>query len=265
VCSIQELEDSLNFAKAPYVEAVAFKGTGVKETLKAISTLVIKRLNREGSDLGGVSKPSSAKSVAVGAPAKHDDEYGAMDEKEMEQMEAGKAPAPKKEEPKAAAPAPAPAAATPAPAPKKEEPKAAPAPAPAPAAKKEEPRPTADQAPGSPSLAISQQCDARWNGLKTGSGSLSITNLAGGGKDEYQLTGMVSFMGIFKRSLSAKLRYKGRETKAGENYHTFDVIEASDLPTLSVFVKDGESKLYVNYPGTGGPVAVSPSGMAPLT
>ena len=43
-CPIEELETALNPDKAPYFEAVAVTGEGVKQTLKAISSLVLNKL-----------------------------------------------------------------------------------------------------------------------------------------------------------------------------------------------------------------------------
>ena len=43
--TVQEMNDALNKYHVPAVEAVAFKGTGVFETLKAIATLVLEKLS----------------------------------------------------------------------------------------------------------------------------------------------------------------------------------------------------------------------------
>ncbi len=257
VASLEELERTVNFAKAPYFEAVAFKGTGVKETLKGISTLVIKKLNRESG--GESSLPKAApKPAAAAAPAatgaKEDDEYGALEHDEEESKHPGAKPAGK---PAVGGAKPA---AKPAEAPKVKDDKKAAAPS-----------PKADLPGGdAPTLNLSQACDARWRGMKTGEANLTLANLAGGARDEYQLNGLVSFLGLFKRTIATKLKYTGSDPKTHEGAETvayqFSVISGQDAPPqLKVTVIEAPQKqLFIGYLGSGGEVQLSPEGKAPL-
>jgi signal recognition particle receptor subunit beta len=245
VATLEELEKAINFGKAPYLEAVAYKGNGVKETLKGISTLVIKKLNKDSTG-GDVSLPKAAPksaSAAAAAKAEDDDEYGELGAED--DSKSAKAAAPKPVEKVAVK--------------KVEEKKAA------------APSPKADLPGGdAPTLNISQACDARWRGLKTGEANLTLANVSGGARDEYQLNGLVSFLGIFKRTISTKLKYKlsdpktheGQETKA----YTFEVLSGPDGPSgLSVVVIEAPQKqLFVSYIGSGGEVKISPEGKAAL-
>jgi hypothetical protein len=45
IMPVPELNNALNFRKAPYYEAVALKGVGVFDTLKTISALVLQSLS----------------------------------------------------------------------------------------------------------------------------------------------------------------------------------------------------------------------------
>lgn len=47
VCPPEELEDALNFRNVPSYGAAAVSGTGVFDTLRAISDLVLKSLSRK--------------------------------------------------------------------------------------------------------------------------------------------------------------------------------------------------------------------------
>ncbi len=228
----------------PTIDAVAVSGQGVKETLKGISSLVIQRLNKGGSVPGGSgSKPGSGstpKPVAATQSKHADDEYEAINEDELsdDALEG------KKSSQKASTPKPAKAA--------------APKPEPAAAAADE------DSGEAAPSLTVTQDCDGLWRGMKTGKGSLTLAQISSGSK-EYQLTGFLSFMGIFKRTFSKKLVLKGADARMYEGqqckFHLLESAEGQDGPAVNVMVLDGSTKsLFMTYKGFGGEIAVLATG-----
>lgn len=269
VSTIEELNKILNAGKVPTYEAVAVNGAGVKDTLKGISSLVIKKLNADstpGAGLAGEKPSSGSKPVAVAAAAApvaaKDDEYDAINENELEDAV---------EEPKKAA---APAA----PSPKLPEPKPAPAPAkadkqpakPAEKAKADKPAaaPAAEKDSGVPTLNVVKQSAAKVRGMGLGSANLTLANLVGGDKNQFQLTGKVSFLGIFGSTWSRKLRYDGVQQKNdGTGSAAFHHFTSDDNggPKLDVYVKDDFDKsLYVTYMGSFGEVHIVPPGKQPL-
>lgn len=274
VATIEELNATLNFGKVPTYDAVAVNGGGVKDTLKGISSLVIKKLNSDPvSGLGGEKTPEKKAAPApVAAAAAKDDEYAAMTDEEMAQEEKASAA---KADSKPAAPTPAVKPSTPAatpassktsappPQPPPVKPAEPPKKAPEPAKKEEAPA-----AGGPPSLSVVQQGGASVRGLGLGSHNLTLANLVGGEKDQYQLTGKVSFLGIFGGSWSRKLQYKGivslQYNGASANFFKFESSDGAS-PKLDVFVKDDfEKSMFVNYIGSFGEVKITPAGKAPL-
>jgi hypothetical protein len=267
VSSLDEMNASLNNGHVPVVEAVAVNGTGVKDTLKGISSLVIKKLNADST--GGPPKEErKASVVAVGSqpakapvPAAPDEDFEELTDDEKEALETGseapKGRQPKLPEPKTAPAAPKqPAAKATAPAPKAAPAAAAPKAAPAPAA------------PTTPTLQVVAQNKALLRGMGLGSANLTLANMVGGDSNQYQLTGKVSFLGIFGSTWSRTLRFSGSESRtvdgAEARFHRF----ASDdnaTPPLSVLVKDDHEKhLYVTYVGSFGEVQIVPPGKKPL-
>ncbi len=75
ICTLEEMNDSLNRMNGPFYEAVAKDGIGVEETLQAISGLVLKSvIDRYGGDrgmtpLGSMAPLGSAGAAARAAPA----------------------------------------------------------------------------------------------------------------------------------------------------------------------------------------------------
>lgn len=289
VSTLDELNKALNGANVPVYEAVAVTGVGVKDVLKGISSLVIKKLNAEstpGQGLGAEKEPAkpAAAPARAAAPAAApagapDDEYSAMTEEELNQEVDGKGrPAKPAQKPAAPAPAPAKAAqpsaakqpAAPPPAPAKP---ATPPPAPAPApAKASKPAPQKQSAPPpaptTQQLNVVKQNKANWRGLGLGSANLTLTNLVGGESDQFQLTGKVSFLGILGSTWSRKLRYKGKESKQedgkGADFLKFTSDDGAQ-PDLQVWVKDDfEKSLYITYVGSYGEVQIVPPGKQPL-
>lgn len=66
IATVEEMNQQFNRWNAPNVEAIAFKGTGVFPTLKALASLVIRRANEE---FGGSPSASAPKPAAQTAPA----------------------------------------------------------------------------------------------------------------------------------------------------------------------------------------------------
>jgi signal recognition particle receptor subunit beta len=92
IISVEEIVEALGIhPSTPMIDAVAVNGTGVRETLKAMSSLVIKRLNSSGGALGSSSPaPAADKPKAEAVPAKKV-EFSAGKQEKREQP----APAPK--------------------------------------------------------------------------------------------------------------------------------------------------------------------------
>jgi signal recognition particle receptor subunit beta len=234
VSDVEELKEALNPTGSPGYESVALSGKGVKDTLKGISSLVIKKLNSDttsGSGLGSVKKGEKSGSGA---------------QKTRRPAEAPAAPV--------STPAPvAPAKVAAPPTPR--------VPAPAPAYNN-------SYADGPPKLKLDQKCKVRLRGVGMGSASLALENLAVEEPGIYQLTGKVSFLMIFGSTWGRKLRYAGKEEKkqndAASRYHKF--LSADDLrPSLEVYVKDDFNKtLFIEYVGKMGQVHILPLGMKPL-
>lgn len=231
ICTKDEMCAGLKVSNTvPMVEAVAVNGGGVKETLKAISSLVIQKLNRGSGALASPAKAPSetAAPKAAAAPA----------------AAPAATPAPSAPAPKAAAPAPAAA------------PKAAPAPA---APKPPAPAPP----PPPPAIEVAQACSALWRGMGTGSGELKLSRIGTG--DEYQLTGVLSFIGVSKRSFGKKLVLKGSDTMTYEGaqaeFHRFESADGQDTPPVLVHVqKASGNPMFFRYQGFGGEIQVLPAG-----
>lgn len=229
VSTAEELNAALNPHKVPTLDSVAVTGVGVKDTLKSISSLVIKKLNAEtGPSASPSTSPAAASSQA-----------------------APKAPA---AAPAQAAPA-KPAPAQPAPAEKQ---KAAPPP---PAAEsKPAPAPPRQQARR---LQITQQGKARLRGMGLGKANITLSGEDGAGTD-FKVTGRISFLGLFGSPLDRSLQKVGSEERAEGTFTRFNSSDGAQ-PELELFLKDGEPKeLYLNYIGKLGQVQVSPLRKPPL-
>jgi signal recognition particle receptor subunit beta len=100
ICTLEEMNDSLNRMNGPFYEAVAKDGIGVEETLQAISGLVLKSvIDRYGGDrnmtpLGSMSPAGSASAAAKAAasdPARTDPDAFVSATARVGGAEAGKA------------------------------------------------------------------------------------------------------------------------------------------------------------------------------
>lgn len=254
IATAEEIIEALGVDPAvPVIDAVAVNGVGVKETLKGISSLVIQKLDSGGSGLGASktatapakTAPATAQPAAAAAPPPpaapapaEEDEYGEINEDDLKDEALEREPA------KAAPAAPAKA------------PEPAPAKAPEPA-----PAPAAAPASGKPELTVSQPCAASWRGIKTGSGELTLSNIAG--SEEYQITGSLAFWGITKRSFGQRLVHTGTQKRSLDGieaeYHCFISAAGAEGPALEVAVEASiDKRLFVRYNGFGGEVVAGP-------
>ncbi len=252
VSEIEDMQKALNAVACPSYEAVAVSGKGVKDTLKGISSLVIKKLNADPvSPVAGESSKTSSPSAPSKAPAAQaassNDEYSELSEKEMEDAESSsqQPSKPSLPNPKPASPAP--------------QPEATPEPA----------QPAASGQGNVPQLTIFQQCKAKLRGMGLGGGNLTLANLAGDTNGLYQLTGKISFLGIFGGTWSRKLRYTGTVEKEvdGQQVELKSFVSEDEAgPALEVFVKEEETekKLFINYIGKMGQVQIVPPGNKPI-
>ena len=269
VSTLDDLNRVLNPHRVPVYEAVAVSGQGVKDTLKGISSLVIKKLNQDsGASSLPADKPAAATAAkptaaaAAPAPPVRDDEYEPIKEgdDDDEQQPASIGSAATTKNPPAAKDK---ASSGP---PRLPDPKPTPfsKPTPVPSA----PLPSLGSGGDHPTLNVVHRCGARVRGLGLGSANLTLANLAGGAPDQYQLTGKVTFLGIFGSTWSRKLRYKGKEEQSHDGavakFWKFDSDDGSE-PKLDVFVKDDlEKSLFVTYIGKMGEVKIAPAGKKPL-
>ncbi len=248
ISSVEELSKLLNSADAPIYEAVALTGVGVKDTLKGISSLVIKKLNKDtvpaaSAPTSGEKKlgPAVASASKAAVPKPADDEFGEMDERDLENEENSSADKPKLPQPK---------------------------PADSPAPEPEE-KPAMAATGSAPTLNAVQKCKAKVRGMGLGSADLTLANMVGGEKDQFQLTGKVGFLGIFKSTWSRRLKFFKQEQKAHEGTVTnFWYFKSDDNngPELEVYVKDDfEKSLFVTYIGKLGEVKILPPGKQPIT
>ena len=264
IASAEEIVAALGIDKStPIVDAVAVNGIGVKETLKGISSLVIQRLDSGPSSLAASKSKTAAPTAAPAAPAPPptaapaEDEYEAMSEEELADEKLEKPAAPAKAAAQTAAPA---KAASPA-APAKAASPAAPAPKPNPEAPAPAPAPEPEK-PAVPELSLTQACSARWRGMRTGSGEITLSNMAG--TNELQITGSLAFLGVFKRSLAGRLAFEGRvmRTLDGEQgeYLSFHSSDSAASPRIQLLVHDAiDKRAYMSYHGFGGEVVATPT------
>lgn len=257
---------------SPTVDAVAVTGQGVKETLKAISSLVIQKLNTGSGALAGGGATASAKPPAPGsapakpaAPAKpvaEFDDRSMKEDEEPNEEEVPKAVAKKASDSKAAKPTlgqPPVAAAKP------PEPKAEQKPAPKPEAPKAPAKPAPPPPPPKPvTITVTQVCDAHWRGFFKGTGSLTLAPV-GDSTEQYQLTGTLAF--LFGKRVFAKTLVKasGKDARMFDGqqaeFHVFEGAAGADGPAVKVLVQDNTNKsMYFSYLGTGGEVRVYPAG-----
>lgn len=275
VLPLAELEKAINTVGVPYIESVATTGQGVRETLKAISSLVIRNLSHTGVGPGATAKPTAAApgpppGLAAAAPGPPP----------SKPQPAASAPAPTAASPAGTPPAAVPASPKPSPAergPAPSVPAASPAPAPvsgAPSKIRVETVQTSDaealeqarkREPG-PKLDVRQKCDVRWRGMRIGKANLTLANRdADDDRGEYQISGVVTRFGILKQSWARLLRFKVTETKtylgASAKFLRLESAPGDEGPILTVWVKDGyDQQVFLYFAGFGGPITILPEG-----
>lgn len=177
--SVAELNAKINWVGAPVFEAVAVKGEGVMQTLKAISKLVVDRLNEEYAPVrtavaGSASAPPPAPArPAAAAPASPAARPATPAPMPRPAAPVTPGPLPRPAAPVTPAPMPRPAAAAPPPA----RPAAPPPPLPRPAAA----RPAARPATSVPAARPSEPAAAASGGSKVWIWILLLLVLLGGG------------------------------------------------------------------------------------
>jgi hypothetical protein len=112
------------------------------------------------------------------------------------------------------------------------------------------------------------QNKALLRGLGLGNANLTLANFVGGDDNQFQLTGKVTFLGIFGSTWSRTLRYEGTETKNADGgsakFYKFTTSDNA-TPAVTVYVKDDHDKhLYASYIGGFGEVQIVPPGKKPL-
>jgi signal recognition particle receptor subunit beta len=242
VCTREELDAVLNPGWVIVHDAVAVNGIGVKDTLKGISSLVIRKLNAEQATGATAEKPiPTAGTSTTATPARPVSPTPAP------------APAP------APVPPPQPAAARP----------ATPPPAPAPAPAKAAPAPVKASAPAAPPappptpLQVNAVGKASLRGLGLGSSTLSLSAVDADNQ-QFLLSGKISFLGIFGGTVARKLARAGVENRGGQNLLKLTSNDGMK-PDYEVFVPEGSSnELYLNYIGSFGQVQVTPPGKSPI-
>ena len=224
ICSIEELEDALNPDHVPYYESVATTGKGVKETLKAISAMVLERL-------GTVSPQAEAKTHT-----------------HLATLSA---------QPPPLMPPPA------------KPPTASPEPPPTP----QKPQPAAPEETLSQILPISQKCHIIWQGIRVGSGEVSLARVESGNtKAQYRLGARIKILAFFKRQIDKRLIYLGEKTKSvnGREFRFFLLTDPpEERPPLAepfrLWVKGKENKtLYSTFDTRYGKVSFVPQGEKPI-
>ncbi len=173
ISTIEELQNTLNPEGIPSFEAVATTGGGVKETLKAISSLVLERIRQSTTETekraarsspGGIteSKPQAAppESAVVPDLFLKSQSPGYMGEREM------------------------------------------------PLRGQEH-----NEDPLSEILPITRESDVFWAGLRIGSGSLKIIpDGMKGSRIGYRLSGTLRILGIIRKTVDQPVVYRGKRT-----------------------------------------------------
>jgi hypothetical protein len=243
-----EMEALLNPDHVPSMESIASKGIGVKETLKAIAALVLRRL----SDITESAPAASSLERKAAAAA----EQQVPRSQKVSLVASGS-------EPRSPVPAPAgetvaAAASTPSGAPPPPRPATAAAPSVAPA------RTTVEL----PDLHVMQKCDARWRGFRVGTAVVEITRRAGADRRaSYALACQATYLQLFRRMWKCMLQLSGEETKVID-YHSVSFYAFQDVAAegkkggeVHVWIKNAFDKAcYVSFSGFGSTVQLTPAG-----
>ncbi len=277
--SVQELEKLFNTDNVPSFEAVATIGTGVKETLKAISSLVLKKLSSDSqtdqSDklsaspsftdrkteppmLSDKPKPSSSQTPAYDSKMtqKPVPDYDKEVKKPVFEKQKpgeipvvqsnGKIPGSEKSENVEIS-----QKISTQPFPRKDK------------------KFSIDTAPTVIQVSLKQECNMYWRTIKIGSGTLEFSNRTNmDNKGDYQITGIFRYL-VFKRSYWTHLpSYVEKITKVinGESkeYHHF-FLETSEgdykRRLIDIYLEASKKEtVYFEYQGLGGKIRIVPAG-----
>jgi len=247
----EEMEAILNPDHVPSIEAVAPKGIGVKETLKSVATLVLRRLSE------------MTETAVVGASTL---ERKAAEQQVVRAQKVSLAAGPTEVAAAAASATASPAAA------------AKPVPPVAAAGETQRPgRPAAQTGPTVapvrarvelPDLHVLQSCDMRWGGLRIGAAVVEVSRRATPDrKIHYFLNCQTTCLGLFRNAWNCTLEWGAEETKTVDSQPvSFYVLKATSSarkrePDIHVWVKNAFDKAcYVSFPALGGTVRLTPSG-----
>jgi signal recognition particle receptor subunit beta len=243
ISSIEELERAINAEKVQYFEAIALRGTGVKETLKGISALVLSKLSRistqaaDETELEEMIQSIARKESSAMQPAGQ--LSTSADTENIVEVAAASPPT----------------VLTPA------------------SSRLLKPRAAESAAGHGPLLNVKQHCHIRWVGIRIGSGVLELRNRPHGGpRGSYQLTGTVRFFYIIKTALSKVLKLLGEEIKIlnGEDVPFLTLSAAPDNQSsrktdLYMWVrKNINQDFYIRYHSRFGEIHITPEGESPI-
>lgn len=244
-----EMEAILNPDRVPSFEAVAIEPTGVKETLKGIAALVLRRL-REMTEAAPAASSLDRKAAAAA-------EYQVARSQKVS-LAAGPAAADSPVVPPArVAAGPKPSSAPPTgEAPQERPPKAEP------------PRAPERETAAPPDLHVLQKCDLRWRGLRIGTAVIEISRRANTDrKAPYALACQTTCLGLFRSAWDCLLQWRGEETKVVD-YRSVPFYVFSEVKTegkkgreICVWIKNAFDKsCYISYPTFGETVQLTPAG-----
>lgn len=299
VFTVAELEKLFNIEKAPSYEGVATTGVGVKETLKAISSLVLKKLSAEPNEPSSVqpakeggkkvaaptansapaANPASSalKATAASMPEtpRQPERISSIKDDKPALIKSGAVAADNAKQKSAGLPAEV-KISTDSLQPKKKDlsefqtpppddikPKT-PIPVIPPIKKK-----PAEPAKKTVQISVKQTCEMYWRAIKIGTGTIEFSNRTNiDNKGDYQITGIFRSL-AFRRSFWTKLpKYIGREKRQAhgeyKDYHHFyfELDDASLSKRIADIYLDAEGKteVYIEHAGFWGKIRIAPEG-----
>jgi len=248
----EEMEAILNPDRVPSFEAVAVKGPGVKETLKGIAALVLRRL-REMAEAAPAASSLERKAAAA-------TEYQVARSQRVSlaagPLARGAAEAPPEGVTAGARP-PSGSATERA----RQEPTV-----------EAEPRHAPERATAEvPDLHVLQKCDLRWRGVRVGTAVAEISRRANTDRRApYLLACQTTCFGLFRGAWTSLLQWGGEETKVVE-YRTISfyilrqVTGEGRKRGIRVWIKHAFDKsCYVTYSGFAGTIQLVPAGRSAL-
>jgi signal recognition particle receptor subunit beta len=231
IVSVKELEAEINQDKVASFESVAITGEGVREALKAVAGMVLKRIG----SIAQVPQESMAQRdrVAVEAAGRGGTQReavggatGRVAAAEQGQVSKARFVAPKRLSP-------------------------------------------LDPPRRLGSFSVRQKCDLRWGGIRVGSASLEFSDRSNiDGKGSYQLSGTLKIFGLLRRYWLKLLAYRGEEkftSQDGEEvYFAFSVEMAEEKPDrtpIALWMKNSRERTFHARCGVmGRALLISPEG-----